>query len=139
MTKQLILSFSLLAFIACSANKTKDNEMSSESSIVQTTSTHFTPGDYFGILPAASGPGIMTDLVLKSNGKYELSMSYIEETGDYVEEGSYTVDEGLITLSRKDSLNNKYFSVQGKAILMLDSDRRLPDGDIAEHYILSLR
>ncbi len=139
MTRQLILSLSLLAFIACNGNKTKDSEMSSDSNTVQTTSTHFTPGDYFGILPAASGPGIMTDLVLKSDGKYELSMAYLEENGDYTEEGSYTVNEGLITLSRKDSLNDKYFRVQDKAVMMLDSDRRLPEGDIARHYVLSLR
>ena len=138
MTKKLILSLSLLAFLACSENKTKQDTKSSESNTVRTTSTRFILGDYFGILPAASGPGIMTDVVFKANGKYKLSMTYLEERGEYQEEGSYTVDKGLITLAHKDG-NNKYFKAQGEEILMLDSDGQIPQGDIARHYILRLR
>ncbi len=139
MTNKLIISLSLLAFIACGENKTKEDEKSSESNTVLTTSTRFVPGDYFGVLPAASGPGIMTNLIFKADGKYKLSMTYLEERGEYQEEGSYTVDKGLITLARNDSLNNKYFKAQGDEILMLDSEKQTPQGDIARHYILRLR
>ncbi len=139
MIKKLILPLSLLAFMACSENKGKEDEKSSELNTVQTTSTHFTPGDYFGVLPAATGPGILTDVIFKSDGKYKLSMTYIEARGEYQEEGSYTVDKGIITLARKDSLNNKYFKAQGEEIVMLDSEKQIPQKDIARHYTLRMR
>lgn len=92
-------------------------------------------GTYEGVLPAADGPGIATKLQLDANGEYRLNSLYIDKKdGKFVENGRYSVDGDIIAVSRDGQ--NSYYKAEDRQLRMLDMDKEMIHGPLADFYIL---
>ena len=105
-------------------------------------------GTYEGTLPAASTPGIQTELTLNEDGTYQLVLDYMidpaavddslsspAEQSVFTETGSYDVDNALLTLTSADSALS-YFQVEDNQLRMLNSDQETVTGEMADLYVL---
>lgn len=95
-------------------------------------------GTYSGVLPCADCPGIETSVTLHSDGSYERSMRYLDETpGLYRDEGTFAWDAagGRIELSAEDDEIVKY-QVGENQLFHLDRDGQRITSELAAHYVL---
>ncbi len=93
-------------------------------------------GTYQGVLPAASGPGIETTLILNSDGTYDMESIYMDEVaGVFEDEGTYSVSDGIITLNSPE-MEQTYFRMEEGQVRRLDTHQKPVIGELEEHYIL---
>lgn len=93
-------------------------------------------GVYEGTLPAASCPGIKTVLTLNKDNTFDLHSEYIDEKdGVFDEKGTYTLQGNLLTARLKDG-QVYYYKVEEGRIRMLNADKEVITGQLAENYIL---
>ena len=115
MIKQFFTAVAILALGACS---------------------HTYCGTYQGVLPAASGPGIETTLTLNNNGTYNMESIYMDKVaGVFEDEGTYSVDDGVITLNSEE-MEAVYFQMEEGQVRRLDTRRQPVIGELSEHYVL---
>lgn len=91
------------------------------------------PGNYFGVLPCASCPGINTHILLNQDGTYEKIIEYLES--DDTPETSkgqiiWNEDGNIITIEE-----NTYLVSEGM-LYALDANNKVIEGELAEKYIL---
>lgn len=95
-----------------------------------------TCGTYQGIMPAASGPGIDTTVILKPDYTYSENMVYIDEPrGNFTETGTYESKDKIITLTDEDGDKDYYRAEKGQ-IRFLDRHKKVITGSLADYYIL---
>ena len=119
MNKIFILGFSLLMISACGRNNN-------------------VCGTFEGTLPAASGPGIETTLILNQNRTFELGLYYIdEEEGTFLERGNYTVTGDVIEIQPQND-EPEYYQIasDGESVRRLDNMKQPITGELAGYYIL---
>lgn|GEM_PF-2790411 len=99
-------------------------------------------GVYFGVIPAASAPGIEVTLTLHRNHTYVLHAHYIDRPAadDLRSEGTFEWDEtGMIVIlsGREDGMGR--FRVEENRVRLLDMEGNIITGDLADNYILEKR
>ncbi len=92
-------------------------------------------GTYKGTLPAADGPGIKTELTLNKDNTYLLKTEYIDRDSKFSEKGTYSVKDGLLTLTHDDNSTTLY-KIGENSLDMLDADGNEVTGPMAGMYIL---
>ncbi len=117
--KTLIAAFAALAFFGCHNAKG-------------------VAGLYEGVIPAADGPGIKIELMLRDNGRYTMNSEYLERDISFSESGSYDVGGDTVSLIADDNGMFRYrFLKSGSALRMLDADGRMADGVLKDNYTLN--
>lgn len=94
-------------------------------------------GVYEGVLPCADCPGIRTRLTLQQDGRFELSMRYIERRVEpFVSSGrfSWNADGNTITLD-----DGAMYRVQEGSVLQLDRDGTPPRPDSLNRTLIKIR
>ena len=134
----------LMMFIvigACSGNHSAKNEAGVETKTavpdMHTAENALDyPGVYMGTIPAASGPGIKITLTLNKDKSFEMVSDYIDEKDAvFTEKGEYVIDGNIITLNAKNEAP-RYLKVEEGQVRMLDADRQVVTGALANDYIL---
>lgn len=143
----LVLAVSSLVFFSCKGEgkSTTDN---SENNIPEQvlvdehnakTSLDW-DGTYTGTLPCASCSGIETTLKLNPDLTFELTQLYLDvnegEEDSFTEKGTFTWGEKgtNITLNLEDGTS--MYKITEDAIIALDADGKVVEGELAKHYIL---
>ena len=91
---------------------------------------------YTGVLPAADGPGIKTTVALLPDGTFTWTSEYLEKAdGVFEDKGTYTVENGVVTLTFPQQ-EGYYLLLSSGLATLLDQDKRPITGDLAEKYIL---
>jgi len=117
--KTLIAAIAALAFFGCHNAKS-------------------VAGLYEGVIPAADGPGIKIELMLRDNGRYTMNSEYLERDISFSESGDYSVSGDTVSLITIDSDIPRYrFLKSGSALRMLDADGRTIDGVLKDNYTLT--
>lgn len=94
------------------------------------------PGVYEGTIPAASGPGIKMTLTLNKDKTFKLRSEYIDEKdGIDTVQGKYVVNGNIATLELAQN-EKKYLKIEEGRVRLLDQDKKVVEGDLANHYIL---
>ncbi len=93
-------------------------------------------GTYHGVLPAASGPGIETDITFNKNGTFSRHQVYLDEKdGVFDESGTYKIRNNIITLSSGNG-ESSYYQIEDRQIRQLDMEKKPVTGDLAQYYVL---
>ncbi len=150
MKKILILMGALLAMYSCgNANKESKAENKVESKVEDmeafkkehnarnSLSYH---GKYEGTIPAADGPGINVTIEIPDDSTYTRTLVYIGHEKDiFTDKGTYTWNEEGNTITLHDAKGeetpNQYF-VSESRLIMLDTEGKQVEGEMAENYIL---
>ncbi|CAM3675175.1 hypothetical protein FSS13T_26580 [Flavobacterium saliperosum S13] len=145
--KQQILALAVFTLTCTSCKNEVKNEATTPVATVDSTTTapdrHTSEnaldwnGTYEGVIPCADCPGIETELTLREDKTYSLSVLYQDrEKKPTVTQGSFTFDAtgSIITLD-KNGDQNKYKVAEG-CIMMLDKDGKEIESDLKENYIL---
>ena len=92
-------------------------------------------GTYTGIVPTASGMGMIVTITLK-DGAYIKKTEYVDKDGVYEDKGKYTLNkkENIITLDGIDS-PNKYL-MDENSLTQLDIEGNRITGELADQYVL---
>ncbi|MDO5608408.1 MAG: copper resistance protein NlpE [Capnocytophaga sp.] len=128
-----------LATVACKQTKKEQNKdvETPETNVVDMHAAQNAldwSGDYFGVIPCASCPGINTYIRISDDGTYEKNTQYREEKDGFdTEKGKFTwSDDGsAITLS-----DESLYRVGEGELVMLDADGQMIKGELAEAYVL---
>lgn len=95
-------------------------------------------GTYEGTLPCADCSGIKTVLTLKGDTTYDLSQEYLDKKdGKFAESGTYTVENGLVTLITPSSGDKTYYKILEGKVALTDSTGTMAEGVLADKYILT--
>ena len=137
MKKTLILFVCSCAFlVACNGVKT-DKSNNADTAVTEVdNAANACEGTYKGVLPAADCPGIETTLTLNPDKTFTLHSVYIEKDASFDEKGTYTVEEGLLTLE-EESGELSYYRAEENRLRKLDMDKQEITGELAEQYILT--
>lgn len=94
-------------------------------------------GNYKGILPCEDCNGIETLLSINDDKTYFLKMDYIGKGEPIVDKGIYTLNEDgtIITIYFEDE-NTQQYLVGETSLTVLDSQGKVPEGELANDYIL---
>ncbi len=134
-----IFLISLLVLVNCTSNSQKAPTQQADTEHTSKNSLDWS-GQYRGVLPCASCPGIDIEIKLYENSTYSISQRYQEnEESIFRESGSFTwSDNGLnITLEHpSDSTQNQLYKVEENRLVHLDQNGDEIEGALAEHYIL---
>lgn len=101
-------------------------------------------GTYRGTLPCADCAGIVTIVHLKQNGEYDLYTHYLKDDhqGMTLQSGRFTWDDAgrYVTLQHEVSQGEASyrFQVGENVLFMLDQEGKRIDGNLAEHYRLTM-
>ncbi len=142
----LVASAALVFAVSCDKKKSGENsekESSVKEQVVDSAdsgdSEWVLEGEYAGVLPCADCSGIKTKIVLKEDGTFEKSEEYLEKDNGLVEsKGTFEWDKtgGVITL--KDEKGNvQLYKVDEGVLIMLGSDGKEVEGELADSYVLS--
>jgi uncharacterized lipoprotein NlpE involved in copper resistance len=94
-------------------------------------------GIYKGVIPAASGPGIDVEIVLRNDETYSISYQYIDRGDEvYTETGTFKWNKAgtTVTLDVKDMPSQ--YQVGENVLFQLDKKGKRITGLLEEHYIL---
>ncbi len=117
--RTLIATFAAFSFFGCGSNES-------------------VAGLYEGVIPAADGPGIKIELMLRDNGRYTMNSEYLERDMSFSESGDYDVGGDTVSLITTDNGTPRYrFLKSGSALRMLDADDRTIDGVLKDNYTLN--
>lgn len=92
-------------------------------------------GTYKGTIPAADCPGINVTLTLGNDGTFEEIYEYIERD-TFTSKGTYTVKVNTLT-TVSETNDTTYYKVEENRLRMLDRERNLIGGELADKYILN--
>lgn len=93
-------------------------------------------GVYTGTLPAASSPGIKTELTLNDDQTFTLLSEFLEEKdGKFTEQGTFDITGGILTTTAKGGTIS-YFKVEQDQLRMLNQDKQEITGELAAFYVL---
>lgn len=92
-------------------------------------------GTYKGTIPAADCPGINVTLTLGNDGTFEEIYEYIERD-TFSSKGTYTVKVNTLT-TVSETNDTTYYKVEENRLRMLDRERNLIGGELADKYILN--
>ena len=153
MKKTIISAALVMSLMSCTGNSktetTKDQtkqttteqvtEQTPETTALETTDSCCVSeivGVYEGTLPAASSPGIKTELTLNEDNTFTLLSEYLEEEdGKFTEKGEFKIEDGiLITTSEEGTIS--YFKIEEKQLRMLDEEKQEITDEMAGQYIL---
>lgn len=133
----------LLSLSSCNTSQYK-GDAKQESSIENTPSDLHTSqnaldwsGSYTGVLPCADCVGIETKIELHSNLSYKTSVKYLGKSPKSFEsEGEFTWDEsGSKVILQGENPPNAYKVIEN-ALIALDMDGNVVDGDLKSNYRL---
>jgi uncharacterized lipoprotein NlpE involved in copper resistance len=93
-------------------------------------------GVYTGIIPAADGPGIKVQLVLRSDETYELRYEYIDKPGVFTSKGDFRWDESGSVITLDDREMPPYYKVGENILIQLDMQGKIITGNLADNYVL---
>lgn len=127
----LMLSATITLFLSACSVKTTE-ALTSESF------TREIEGNYTGVLPCASCPGIQTSIKLKENGKYKLSRTYLDrDTTAFTEKGTiFKTNKPSILVLKNDTKEKTYIKLKRNHIRMLNTKGKEIKGELSKHYIL---
>lgn len=142
----MLLAVSVLLLMSCAGKqKTEESAAANEKSQtekvaeVQTTPSYTVSniiGVYTGTLPAASSPGIKTELTLNEDKSYTLNSEFLEETdGKFTEEGSFDIEHNILTITGVEGTVS-YYKIEKNQLRMLNMDKQEITGETAELYVL---
>lgn len=142
---KIYLSIVLIATLAACKSPNKQDENSQNQVYVQDTHNAENSLDWVGVykgyLPCASCEEIKTTLVLKDNNTFERTEIYVKGGQDetFIEEGTFTWDKDktIITLNLKNEKNQPKYMVTEGRLIMLDSNGKENQGELADKYILN--
>lgn len=95
-------------------------------------------GLYSGVIPSASGSGIMMKIHLFKNYTFKQSYEYLDKSDTvFTEEGTFSwLDDGnriLLYLSNNDSI---FIKVEENRLRLLDTEGQIIEGNLSEFYLL---
>ena len=118
MKKVLVAALGLLGLSACAS--------------------HHLCATYTGVLPAADGPGIATELVLNPNGTFELERVYVgKSTTVFADSGTYSISDDEVLTLNSESMEISYYQLEEGQVRKLDNHMQPIIGSLAEYYILT--
>lgn len=98
-------------------------------------------GSYIGIEPCASCEGIKTTLKISEDGNYSLTSEYlgVDEPTVIAQNGKFSwIDGNTIELDGfKPGDASPYFKVEENKVRHLDTERKMVEGSLANHYVLN--
>ena len=146
--KRQILALTLLTLTFASCKKEVKTETATPVAAVDSTTTvpdmHTSEnaldwdGTYKGVIPCADCPGIETELTLREDKTYSLSVLYQDrEKKPTVTQGSFTFDPtgSIITLDKAG--NHSQYKVKEGCLAMLDADGKEIEGGLKTNYVLN--
>ena len=93
---------------------------------------------YIGVLPAADGPGIATELVLNPNGTFELERVYVgKSTTVFADSGTYSISDDEVLTLNSESMEISYYQLEEGQVRKLDNHMQPIIGSLSEYYILT--
>lgn len=127
----LLISATIILFLSACSVKTTE-ALTSESF------TREIEGNYTGVLPCASCPGIQTSIKLKENGKYILFRTYLDrDSNTFIEEGTLFKTNKPAVLSLKNKEHEKtYIKLENSHVRILNTKGKEIEGVLSKHYIL---
>ncbi|GBU08637.1 lipoprotein [Bacteroidales bacterium] len=142
----LVLSLSVFVCFACTNKKPIEEPAPAEvEEMVVSSDSHNSEnsldwaGTYKGIVPCADCEGIETEIQLTKDGTFVLKTKYLgkESVAATEDGGNFSWDESgsVITLSGLRNRPNQFSVVEG-AIVQLDMEGNVIEGELAERYIL---
>lgn len=152
MYKTLILLSLLtsLAFISSCSSSTEEVEIEKE--VIFEEPRRFTEdnsatsvdwnGTYKGTVPCDNCEGVEINLTLNSDLTYKLVTNYLGRNDALEQEntGSFTWDEtGSIITLEKVAQGTTHYKVGENRIWQLDTNGKMNEGDLADHYVLTKR
>lgn len=130
-----------LVITSCTGKKTDNNVQDADTTVVAVEDAAAPAsyyGTYEGTLPCADCSGIKIVLTLNDDTTYDLTQEYLEKEPAYDENGTYTVEDGLVTLITPSSGEKTYYRIlDGKLAFTPDSTGTMVEGEMAENYILT--
>lgn len=123
-------------FMASCGNKSQNSTEETHKDSVEVAEIASIHGIYKGTLPAADCPGIETTLALNSDKTFALNSLYIDRGEDaFNEQGNYGVEDSILTLVTAND-SPQYYKVEKDQLRMLNMDKELITGPLAENYVL---
>jgi len=98
-------------------------------------------GTYEGVLPSASGMGIVTILTLNEDRTFEMSRTYLRGDGgeEFVYEGNYTIEFGEIVVLDLGNGNEMFFDLREGSLALLDNQmNRIESAPFQPRYLLMM-
>lgn len=92
-------------------------------------------GTYKGTIPAADCPGIDVTLSIGRNMDFHMMYDYLERDSRFESAGKIVLDgDCLVTVG--DGADSTFYRIEKDALRMLDRDRQVITGDLADMYVL---
>ena len=135
----LMCTFSIMS--CTNSKKTSVNENHEvDSTQVMDMHNAETSLDYFGIykgtIPAADCPGIRVTIVLNKDKTFTQQYLYIDrKDNEFNDSGTFEISRNLLTTTDKEG-EKSYYKVEEGRIVMLDNDKQVIKGDLADMYVL---
>ena len=153
MKKTLLLAVSVILLMSCTENTNTDrskektlNGTAEQALSVQSAQTDVCDsvccindvvGVYTGTLPAASSPGIKTELTLNEDKTFMLISEFLEEKdGKFTEKGEFSIEKGILTTKAVGGGTISYFKIEPEQLRMLNQDKQEISGELADAYVL---
>ena len=98
-------------------------------------------GTYEGVLPSASGMGIVTIVTLNEDRTFEMTRTYLrgDGGGEVVYEGNYTIEFGQIVVLDLGNGNEMFLDLREGALALLDNQmNRIEDTPFQPRYLLKM-
>ena len=97
-------------------------------------------GTYEGVLPSASGMGIVTIITLNEDRTFEMSRTYLRGGGEeFVYEGNYTIEFGEIVVLDLGNGNEMFFDLREGSLALLDNQmNRIESAPFQPRYLLMM-
>lgn len=136
----------LFLFAGCIRNNEKTNNISEDTINTSTDADSISDtkaekpswlGDYSGILPCEDCDGIKTLLTLNDDKTFFLKMEYLGKGEPVIDKGGFewNDDHTIITIYLQDNQTQQYLVGDG-TLTVLDSQGKVPDGELANDYVL---
>lgn len=120
----------MLMMTACASTRAIDAAHTSQNSLNW-------EGEYYGVIPAADGPGIEVTIVLRKDLSFTARYVYIDrENSEFSEAGSFVWDKAgrVITLGTEDIPS--HYQVGEGQLIQLDMEGKPITGILANNYVL---
>ena len=144
-SRQYIFSFIMISIslYSCKNNHSKSEIHHKNSEVQNLQNTHNSQnsldwtGTYIGVLPCADCAGIETEIELNSDLSYKKITRYLGKSSNSFEsEGTFIWDDSGSKVILQDEAQPNSYQVIENAIIALDSDQKLIDGDLKSYYKL---
>ena len=144
---RFVLALSILSIFAglssCKSKTPRSATKSSNEVVAITADNSRTSlnwdGEYSGVIPCASCPGIDVKITLKTDETFELVFFYLERGKEkYTHKGKFTwtEDGSTIILDLKNNEFSSRYKVGENVLFLLDSDGAIITGELADNYKL---